>query len=218
MSKLVWNQDGDKLYQTGVDNGVLFTKKNGTYGKGVSWIGLTSVTESPSGADDNKFYADNGVYGSLRAAEEFGGTIEAYSYPEEFAECDGSAAPVKGVTIGQQARLPFAFSYRTKIGNDTDGMDHGYLLHIVYNATASPSERQYQTVNDSPEAITFGWDFSTTPVHVDGFKPTALITIDSTKADATKLKALEDKLYGTDSTESELPTPSEVITMMQPST
>lgn len=215
MSKLVWDQAGQKLYETGVDRGVLFVQGDGgVYEKGVVWNGLTSVSESPSGAEVSKIYADNIAYLSLVSAEEFGASLEAYMYPVEFGKCDGSAEIAKGVLIGQQSRKAFALSYRTKVGNDVDGADYGYKIHIIYNALAAPSERAYATVNDSPEAITFSWELSTTPIEVPGYKPTACLTIDSTKADATKLKALEDILYGTESEEARLPMPEEIITLM----
>lgn len=214
MSRLVWDNTGERFYETGVKMGVLYPAVNGAYPKGVVWNGLTSVSETPSGADANNIYADDIKYLSLRAAEEFGATVEAYTYPDEFAVCDGSASVAKGVTIGQQTRKPFGLCYRTVLGNDVDANDHGYKLHLIYGATASPSERQYQTVNDSPEAITFSWEMTTTPVTVPGFKPTACLTIDSTKADALKLKALEDILYGGDDTEARLPLPEEVIRIL----
>lgn len=215
MSKLVWDQAGQKLYETGVDHMVLFPQAaNGSYEQGVAWNGITAVNQSASGGDTNDLYADNIKYLSLRAAENYGATIEAYTYPEEFAECDGSKEIAPGVYTGQQARKAFGYSYRTLIGNDTEGDAHGYKLHIVYNATVSPSEKSYGTVNDSPDAINFSWEVSTTPIPVTGYKPTAHIEIDSTKADATKLKALEDKLYGTENSESELLLPDAIITMM----
>lgn len=197
MSKIVWDETGKRLFETGVDHGVLYPiQTGGLYNKGVAWNGLTAVNESPSGAEATDLYADNIKYLSMRSAEIFGATVEAYTYPDEFAECDGSATLAEGVTIGQQARKIFGLSYRTLVGNDVDGQDHGYKLHLIYGASASPSERAYATVNDSPEAITFSWELSTTPVNVTGFKPTACVTIDSTKADPTCLKKLEDILYG----------------------
>ena len=213
--KLKWDQAGERFYETGVKMGVLYSQVNGTYPKGVVWNGLTSVSESPSGADANPIYADDIKYLELRAAEEFGATVEAYTYPDEFAVCDGSASVADGVMIGQQARQPFGLCYRTVLGNDSKRDDYGYKLHLIYNATASPSERSYQTINDSPEAITFSWEMTTTPVSVTGFKPTACITIDSTKADAAKLTALEAILYGSEETEARLPLPDEVITLMK---
>lgn len=214
MSRLVWDNTGERLYETGVKRGVLYPAVNGTYPKGVVWNGLTSVSESPSGADANPIYADDIKYLELRSAEEFGATVEAYMYPEEFAICDGSAAVASGVIIGQQTRKPFGLCYRTILGNDTENDAYGYKLHLIYNAMASPSERSYQTVNDSPEAITFSWELTTTPLAVDGYKPTASMIIDSTKADATKLAALEDILYGTENEDARLPLPGEVIELM----
>ena len=222
MPKLVWDQTGERLYETGVRMGVLYRQDaQGAYSTGVAWNGLTAVNETPSGAESNPLYADDIKYLDLRSAEEFGGTIEAYTYPDEWMECDGSAMPTPGVSIGQQARKPFALCYRTVLGNDIDLESHGYKLHLVYNATASPSERAYATINDSPEAITFSWEFTTTPVNVTGYKPTAMITIDSTKVDADKLAALEAILYGTDGegsgtgTTAHLPTPNEVIAALR---
>ena len=212
MPKIVWDAVGQRLYESGVDHGVLYVQQGDAYGPGIAWNGLTSVTESPSGAESNPQYADNIKYLNLVSAEEFGATIEAFTYPPEFAVCDGTAAPSKGLAIGQQTRKPFAFSYRTKVGNDTRGQDFGYKLHIVYGCQAAPSEKQYQTINDSPEAISFSWDVTTTPVPVTGYKPTALITLDSTKIDAAKLKTIEDSLYGTDAGESKLLMPDEIIT------
>lgn len=218
MSKLVWDKTGERLYETGVDRGVLYVQSNGTYPTGVAWNGLTAVTESPSGAEATPLYADNIKYLNLMSAEEFGCTIEAYTYPEEFAECDGSAELAVGVTIGQQARKTFGLSYRTKIGNDAAGDKFGYKLHLIYGGLASPSEKAYASINDSPEAITFSWEVSTTPVSVDGHSPTACITIDSTKVEQTKLAALEEILYGKDGegasgTEPRLPLPSEIATL-----
>lgn len=216
MSKLVWDSTGDRLYETGVKNGVLYPiDEVGTYSKGVAWNGLTAVTESPSGAESNPLYADDIKYLDLRSVEEFGGTIEAYMYPDEFAECDGSAELVAGVKIGQQKRKVFGLCYRTTLGNDVKGDDYGYKLHIVYGAVASPSERGYTTMNDSPEAITMSWEFTTTPVSVKGFRPTAHLEIDSTKANAEKLTALEAILYGADETEARLPLPDEIATLMK---
>ncbi len=214
MSKLVWDNTGERFYETGVKNGVLYPQVSGAYPKGVVWNGLTAVTESPSGAEATPLYADDIKYLNLMSNEEFGGTIEAYTYPDEFAECDGSAALATGVYIGQQARKAFGFSYRTVLGNDVDNNDYGYKLHLVYGALAAPSEKAYATINDSPEAITFSWEFTTTPVNVTGFKPTASITIDSTKVDAEKLAALEAILYGTESEEARLPLPDEVAELM----
>lgn len=195
-SRLVWDDTGKKLYETGTDRGVLYLNKGGAYTGGVAWNGLTGVTESPSGAEATALYANNGKYINLYSAEEFGATITAYTYPDEFMECDGSQEIAKGVSVGQQTRTPFGFTYRTLVGNDSDGQNHGYKLHMVYGATASPSEKAYATVNDSPEAIEFSWEVTTTPVNVTGKQPTALLTIDSTKADPTKLAELENILYG----------------------
>lgn len=214
MPKLTWDASGERLYETGVKQGVLYVMNNNVYGNGVAWNGLTAITESPSGAESTPLYADDIKYLDLRSTEEFGATIEAYTYPDEFAACDGSASLADGVSIGQQARKMFGLCYRTTVGNDTDGTDHGYKLHLIYGATASPSEKAYETINDSPEAITFSWEITTTPVSVTGFKPTASITIDSTKADPTCLAALEEKLYGGESTEPTLPLPDEVKTIM----
>lgn len=214
MPKLTWDASGERLYETGVKQGVLYVMDNNVYGNGVAWNGLTAITESPSGAESTPLYADDIKYLDLRSTEEFGATIEAYTYPDEFAACDGSASLADGVSIGQQARKMFGLCYRTTVGNDTDGTDHGYKLHLIYGATASPSEKAYETINDSPEAITFSWEITTTPVSVTGFKPTASITIDSTKADPTCLAALEEKLYGGESTEPTLPLPDEVKTIM----
>jgi hypothetical protein len=215
MAALTWDETGKRLYETGVRKGVLYVQdNNGTYPKGVAWNGLTAVTESPSGAESNPLYADDIKYLDLRSAEEFGATIEAYTYPDEFAECDGTAELAEGVMIGQQARKSFGLSYRTVLGNDIINDAYGYKLHLIYGATASPSEKGYQTVNDSPEAISFSWELTTTPVNVTGMKPTAIITIDSTKADPTKLAALEAILYGSGETEARLPLPDEVKTLM----
>lgn len=211
---LSWDNAGEHYYETGVDRGVLYPQSNGTYPKGVVWNGLTSVTESPSGAEPTDIFADNIKYLTLRSAETFGATVEAYTYPDEFAECDGSAEIATGVMAGQQSRKPFGLSYRTKVGNDANA-DLGYKLHLVYGATASPSEKAYTTINDSPEAITFSWELSTTPVAVGGnFKPTACLTIDSRTADPTKLAALEQKLYGDGTNDGYLPLPAEVITTL----
>lgn len=219
MSKLVWDNTGDRLYETGVKQGVLYpVSSNGTYPKGVAWNGLTAVTESPSGAEATALYADDMKYLNLYSAEEFGATVEAYTYPEEFGECDGSAEIANGVQIGQQTRKAFGMCYRTTIGNDTEGDAHGYKLHIIYGAMASPSEKAYATINDSPEAITFSWELTTTPVNVTGKKPTASLTIDSTKADPTKLAALEAILYGSDGgsgTDARLPLPDEIAELMK---
>ena len=215
MSRLVWDQTGERQYETGVKNGVLYIPTEGVYNKGVAWNGLTAFTESPSGAEATPLYADDTKYLTLMSTEEYGCTIEAYTYPDEFAQCDGSAEIAKGVSIGQQSRKTFGLSVKTTLGNDTEGNDFGYKLHIVYGALASPSEKGYATINDSPEAITFSWEVTTTPVSVAGFKPTASITIDSTKADKTKLKALEDILYGGTETEPRLPLPDEIAGLMK---
>ena len=217
MAKLVWDKTGDRLYETGVKNGVLYIPTAGVYSKGVAWNGLTAVTESPSGAEATALYADDIKYLSLMSTEEFGATIEAYTYPDEFAACDGSAELADGVMIGQQKRSTFGLCYKTTIGNDTDGNDHGYKLHIIYGAQAAPSEKAYATINDSPEAITFSWEITTTPVNVTGAKPTASLVIDSTKADPSKLAALEDILYGKDGepgNEPRLPLPDEIKSLM----
>ena len=215
MSKIVWDAVGEHTFETGVRNGVLYLKDaQGAYNTGVAWNGLTSVSESPEGAEATDLYADDIKYLTLMSAENFKATIEAYTYPVEFEECDGSATIANGVVIGQQARKPFGLCYRTAIGNDTDGNEHGYKLHIVYGCQASPSEKQYSTINDSPEAITFSWEVNTTPVNVTGKKPTATLIIDSTKADKAKLTALEAILYGAESTEPRLPLPDEIATLM----
>lgn len=215
MPALQWDKTGERFYETGVDHGVLYPMgSNATYDKGVAWNGLTSVNETPSGAESTAIYADNIKYLNLISAEEFGITIEAYHYPAEFAECDGSAQAVKGVMLGQQSRKTFGFAYRTKVGNDVENDSHGYKLHLVYGCLASPSERSYGTVNDSPEAITFSWEVKTTPVNVLGHKPTALVTIDSTEVDADKLAALETILYGSTSEDARLPLPDEVIELL----
>ena len=215
MSKIVWDAIGEHTFETGVRNGVLYLQgAEGTYNKGVAWNGLTSVSESPEGAEATDLYADDIKYLTLMSAENFKATIEAYTYPVEFEECDGSATIAKGVVIGQQPRKPFGLCYRTAIGNDTDGNEHGYKLHIVYGCQASPSEKQYSTINDSPEAITFSWEVNTTPVNVNGKKPTATLIIDSTKADKAKLTALEAILYGSEQAEPRLPMPDEIATLM----
>lgn len=217
MAKLVWDKTGEHFFETGVSNGVLYTQKpDGTYNKGVVWNGLTAVTESPDGAEPNDLWADNIKYATLRSAETFGGTIEAYTYPDEFAQCDGSYVPVSGVYVGQQARKAFGFCYRTEVGSDTMSFDsdEGYKLHIIYNATASPSEKSYETVNDSPDAITLSWEITTTPVAVTGQKPTSTITIDSTKLNTegkAALAKLEAELYGDTEGDATLPTPDEVL-------
>lgn len=221
--RLVWDKSGERLYETGVNQGVLYVQNaDGTYPNGVAWNGLTAVTESPSGAEATPLYADNIKYLNLISAEEFGATIEAYTYPDEFAQCDGSAEIAKGVMIGQQARKTFGMCYKTVLGNDVAGEAYGYKLHIIYGATAAPSEKAYSTINDSPEAITLSWEVNTTPVNVTGGKPTASLVIDSTKVDPTKLKALEDILYGKDPVREpsaegvapRLPLPDEIATLM----
>ena len=215
MAKLTWDNTGERIFETGVKQGVLYPIQNdGKYTKGVAWNGLTAVTESPSGAEATALYADDIKYLNLLSNEEFGATIEAYTYPDEFAECDGSAELATGVMIGQQKRKTFGLCYRTTIGNDVEGNDYGYKLHLVYGCLAAPSEKGYSTINDNPDAITFSWEVSTTPVNVEGFKPTSQITIDSTKADPTKLAALEAVLYGGAETEAKLPLPDEVATLM----
>lgn len=220
MAKLVWDQTGERLYETGTDHGVLYpaldTVSDPTkpYDNGVAWNGLTAVNENPSGAEPTALWADNIKYLNLMSAEDFGFTIEAYTYPTEFEQCDGSRELATGVTIGQQPRKMFGFCYRTLIGNDQQSNDHGYKLHLVYGCLASPSAKNYQTVNDSPEAITFSWEVTTTAVDVTGFKPTALVVVDSTKTDAAKLAALEDILYGNGNTAARLPLPNEVVTIV----
>lgn len=211
MSKLVWDQTGEKLYETGVKNCVLFVQENGKYPKGVAWNGITAVTESPSGAEATPLYADDIKYLNLISTEEFGATIEAYMYPDEFMACDGSAALAEGVYIGQQSRKAFGLAYKTTLGNDVANNEYGYKLHIIYGALAAPSEKAYATINDSPEAITFSWEVTTTPVEVTDHKPTASIVIDSTKVGAKALKALEDKLFGSEEGEAQLPLPDEIL-------
>ena len=231
MTRIVWDKTGEHLYETGVDHVVLYVSdSNGTYPNGVAWNGVTSYNESPSGGDANDLWADNIKYLSLRAAEDFGATVEAYTYPDEWAQCDGSAEIAPGVMAGQQGRKMFGLCVRTVLGNDVDLNEHGYLLHLIYGATASPSERSYQTINDSPDAITFSWELTTVPTPVTGFKPTARIVIDSTKADAAKLAILEAVLYGTNDGETidlgtyngsdrqagpRLPMPDEVIDILK---
>ena len=221
MARLEWDKTGEHLYETGVDHGVLyFPDQTGAYKNGVAWNGLISVSESPSGAEATGQYADNIKYLNLISAEEFGATVEAYTYPEEFEACNGNKELVDnaGVYVGQQSRSVFGFCYRTMIGNDTDGQDHGYKLHLVYGCQVSPSEKAYQTINDSPEALTFSWELSTTPVNVTGKKPTALLVIDSTKIDSTKLTRIEAKLYGDESsTGAVLPTPDEIAEILNAS-
>ena len=215
MAKLVWNEAGKRLYETGVDRGVLYVSDgNGRYQKGVVWNGLVSVNESPSGAEATPLYAGNVKYVELMSNEEFGASIEAYTYPEEFEQCDGSAELADGITIGQQPRKSFGLCYRTKIGNDTAGDEHGYKIHLIYGAKAAPTEKSYTTINDSPEAITFSWEITTTPIEVAGHKPTATLTIDSTKVTPTALTAIETKLYGDTTGEATLPTPAEILTLI----
>ena len=217
MARLEWDKTGERVYESGVDHGVLYVMDGtGNYGTGVVWNGLTAVTESPSGAEPNPQYADNIKYLNLISAEEFGATIEAFTYPKEFEQCDGTASLAPGITIGQQTRKTFGFSYRTKVGNDVEGQDAGYKLHLVYGALAAPSERAYSTINDSPEAITFSWEVTTTAVAVEGHKPTAILTIDSTLVDPTDLSALEDLLYGptTGTGSPKLPLPAEVMALV----
>lgn len=215
MAKLQWDKAGERIYETGVKKGVLYVQDNtGAYPLGVAWNGLVSVSESPSGAEPTPLYADDTKYLNLMSAEEFGATVEAYTYPDAFAECDGSASIGTGVMIGQQSRKPFGLSYVTTIGNDTEGVDHGYKIHIIYGCNASPSEKSYQTINDSPEAITFSWELTSTPVPVTGKKPTSTIVIDSTKITEAHLTAIEALLYGTESEAAKLPTPDELITIL----
>lgn len=218
MAKIKWDETGEKIYETGVKNGVLYLpNETGQYVKGVAWNGLTAVTESPSGAESTPLYADDIKYVELFSAEEFGATLECYTYPDEFAECDGSAEVTPGVIIGQQNRKTFGLCYRTTLGNDVKGNEFGYKLHLIYGAKASPSEKSYSTINDSPEAITFSYEITTTPVNVTGHKPTASLTINSTKVDASKLQQLEAMLYGAESTEAKLPLPDEVINLLKSS-
>lgn len=227
MSRIKWDETGKRFYETGVDHAVLYPiDKEGAYTNGVPWNGITSVNESPSGAEANPLYADNIKYLNLISAEDFGATIAAYTYPDEWAACDGSAEIAPGIVIGQQSRSVFGLCYRTKIGNDTEGQEHGYKLHLIYGAQAAPSERNYETLNDSPDAINFSWTVTTTPVDVPSFKPTAILTIDSTKTDPAKLAALEAILYGSDGkgkegdtdyvapTEARLPLPAEIVELI----
>jgi len=215
MSKLIWDATGEHLFETGVDHGVLYPQKaDGTYDAGVVWNGLTGVTNSPDGAEPTDLWADNIKYATLRSAETFGATIEAYTYPDEFAVCDGSAEVADGVFIGQQTRKSFGFCYRTKVGSDTDTDASGEKIHIIYNATASPSERAYETVNDSPDAITFSWEITTTPVNVTGYKPTSEFVIDVSKLADGKKTTLEETLYGSSNGEATLPTPDALIALL----
>ena len=216
MAKLVWDEVGKRTYETGVDKGVLYVQDDeGAYGKGVAWNGLTAVNESPSGAEPTPLYADNIKYLELPSKEEYGATIEAYTYPDEFEACDGSAEIGEGVVIGQQSRKVFGLCYRTVKGNDVKNNDYGYKIHLVYGCKAKPAQKNYQTINDSPEAITFSWEVSTTPVEVEGFKATATVTIDSTKVTSEKLKAIEEALYGTESVEPKLLLPSEILAIVK---
>ena len=214
MATLTWDVQGERYYETGVSKGVLYPFKEGKYSKGVAWNGLTAVNESPSGAEPTPLYADNIKYLNLLSNEEFAATVEAYTYPDEFAECDGSAELAVGVSVGQQKRIRLGLSYVTKLGNDTDGQDHGYKIHLIYGALAKPTQKNYATINDSPEAITFSWELSTTPVAVPNMKPTACITIDSKKVTPENLKKIENKLYGTESEEAALPTPAELAALI----
>lgn len=215
MSKIVWDKTGERFYETGVDRGVLYVQDDqGNYPKGVAWNGLIGVTESPTGAEATPLYADNIKYLNLFSVEEFEASIEAYTYPEEFEECDGSAELAPGITLGQQPRKAFGLCYRTNLGNDLEGDDYGYKLHLIYGAKAAPSEKGYETINDSPDAITFSWDITTTPVPVTGFKPTASLVVDSTKVAPEKLAALEEILYGSEEEDARLPLPDEVLTII----
>lgn len=214
MSKIIFDNTGEKIYETGVDHCVLYVRDGNAYQTGVAWNGITAINENPSGAEATPIYADNIKYLNIVSGEDFGATIEAYTYPDEFTECDGSAEIVAGVKIGQQTRKPFALCYRTLIGNDVAGTGHGYKLHFIYNAQAAVSAKNYKTINESPEAMSFSWEISTTPEVVEGFKPTATVTVDSTKVDAEKLKALEDKIYGSESSEPTMPTISEIVSLL----
>lgn len=215
MSKIVWDEVGKRTYETGVDHGVLYPQSDGKYPKGVAWNGLTSVSESPSGAEDNALYADNMKYLNIKSAEELSLTIECYTYPDEWMRCDGTAELLEGVSLGQQSRNTFGLSYRTMIGNDTKGEDYGYKIHLVYGCSASPSEKSYGTINDSPEAISFSYEIATTPVPVEGFKAVASVVVDSTKVSREALVALEKVLYGDEDEEPRLPYPDELKTIMQ---
>lgn len=217
MPKLTWDALGERFYETGVDHGVLYIPdETGVYDAGYAWNGLTAVTESPSGAEATPQYADNIKYLNLVSAEEFGATIEAFTYPDEFEQCNGALSPQDGVLLGQQQRKMFGLSYRTRVGNDVDGTDLGYKIHLIWNAQAAPTEKAYATINDSPEPITFSWEITTTPVPVEGYKPTAVMTIDSTKVDADALADLEEVLYGADAVTASLPTPGEIIAIFTP--
>lgn len=215
MSRIEWDKTGERKYETGIRNGVLYPQENGMYPLGVAWNGISAVTEKPSGAEPSPVYADDQKYLNLISAEEFAATIEAYMSPEEFDACDGSAEVAPGVTIGQQTRQAFGMSYRTSIGNDTKLNEYGYKIHLIWGAIAAPSEKSYSTVNESPEAMSLSWEVSTTPVSVEGYKPTATMVIDSTKTTAEKMKAIEDILYGTEDAEARLPLPDEIITLLK---
>lgn len=220
MPKLKWDQTGERFYEAGVKEAALYVVQSGVYGTGVPWNGLTKIGESPEGADATDLWANDSKYATFRSVEKFGGSIEAYTYPDEFAECDGSATIIPGFTAGQQSRKMFGLVYKTTVGNDTDGFDKGYKIHIVYGATCSPSSKDYETINDSPDAIKFSWSFETTPVPITGYKPTSYLCFDSTKLAAEKMALLEAKLYGTDGgsgeegTEATLPTPDEIIALL----
>ena len=216
MAKLIFNNVGERLFETGVKNGVLYVMgDDGAYENGVVWNGLTAVTESPSGAETTPLYADDVKYVVIYAAEEFGATVEAYTYPEEFEQCDGSAAISEGITIGQQTRKSFGMCYKTSVGNDVQGQDYGYKIHIIYGAKAAPSEKSYSTINDSPEAVTFSWELSTVPVPVEGHNPTATMVIDSTRVPAEKMTLIEAKLYGSEDSEATLPLPNEILDLIK---
>ena len=216
MARLIWDEVGQRFFETGVKNGVLYVQDNdGSYKNGVVWNGLTAVTESPSGAEETPLYADDVKYLTLRSAEQFGATVEAYTYPEEFEQCDGSAAIANGVTIGQQARRAFGLCYRTSVGNDIQGQNYSYKLHLIYGCTVAPSEKSYSTINDNPEAITFSWELSTVPVPVDGFSPTASLVIDASKVDEGKMQLLEDALFGDESNEAKLLLPNEIMNLLK---
>ena len=216
MARLIWDEVGQRFFETGVKNGVLYVQDNdGSYKNGVVWNGLTAVTESPSGAEETPLYADDVKYLTLRSAEQFGATIEAYTYPEEFEQCDGSATIAAGVTIGQQARRAFGLCYRTAVGNDIQGQEFSYKLHLLYGCTVAPSEKSYSTINDNPEAITFSWELSTVPVPVDGFKPTASLVIDASKVDDGKMALLENALFGDAENEATLLLPNEIMEMLK---
>ena len=216
MARLIWDEVGQRFFETGVKNGVLYVQDDdGVYKNGVVWNGLTAVTESPSGAEETPLYADDVKYLTLRSAEEFGATVEAYTYPEEFEQCDGSASIADGVTIGQQARRAFGLCYRTSVGNDIQGQNYSYKLHLIYGCTVAPSEKSYSTINDNPEAITFSWELSTVPVPVDGFSPTASLVIDASKVDEGKMQQLEDALFGNESNEAKLLLPNEIMELLK---